>query len=352
MKKHYTIPFFIIHEGCPHQCIFCDQKGITGKNKITPGEIEPTIKSYLSTMPEAKDVHVEVGFFGGTFTSLPLSRQEEFLKAVQSYIASGKIKGIRLSTRPDSIDSEKLSLLKKYNVGTIELGVQSMSDKVLKASARGHTKEDTIKASKLILEKGFTLAHQMMLGLPESTEEDEYYTALQAKKLGATEARIYPLLVIKNTPLADQWKNKKYMPLEEGEAIKRSANLILYFELSNITVLRCGLHASKSLMDGEEYLAGPFHQSFRQRCESYIFSVMLKNIFNENKKNISKILFNPKDEPYIFGYKSEKTDFNKDLFAPDKEIPKGGLIVHAKSGIFQITRQGAAMKILPEALKC
>ena len=165
MRKHYTIPFFILHEGCPHKCIFCDQKGITGEEDVTPKEIESKINKYLSTISK-EDSYIEVGFFGGTFTALSTREQKEFLEPVQSFIKEGRIKGIRLSTRPDAIDEARLNVLQEKGVTCIELGVQSMSDEVLVASGRGHTARDTVQSSKMILENGFKLGHQIMLGLP------------------------------------------------------------------------------------------------------------------------------------------------------------------------------------------
>lgn len=263
--KHYTIPFFIPHKGCTEECIFCDQNRITGEKMPDPATVPVKIERYLSTMPE-EDVHVEVGFFGGSFTGIPMWRQDKFLSPVKAFLKKGRIHGIRLSTRPDLITNEKLTFLKRKGVTTIELGVQSMSNKVLKASKRGHTAEDTEKASGKILGKGFNLGHQMMLGLPESGLEEEMYTARRIKELGAREVRIYPTLVIKGTELADMWSRREYKPLSLKEAVERAARLISYFESHNIKVIRCGLHPSKGLESGEEYLAGPFHPSFGQKA--------------------------------------------------------------------------------------
>ena len=265
MKTHYTIPFFIPHKGCPHQCIFCDQDKITGEEGLKPSEVSGKIKTYLSTMPSRKK-HVEVGFFGGTFTGLPLDSQEKYLKPVRTFIEKGDIQGIRLSTRPDFIDEEKVSFLKKHGVTCIELGVQSMSDKVLEAAKRGHTARDVESASKIILKEGMLLVHQIMVGLPQSGLEEELHTAKRAKELGAKQVRIYPVIVMKGTQLARLWQDKKYFPLKEEEAVERSAKLISYFNENDIKVIRCGLHPSEGLLTGEEYLAGPFHPAFGQKA--------------------------------------------------------------------------------------
>ncbi|MGB2661176.1 MAG: DUF6873 family GME fold protein [Candidatus Omnitrophota bacterium] len=263
--KHYTIPFFIPHKGCPHKCIFCDQKRITGEEMPDPGEVSGKIEKYLATMP-SEGVHIEVGFFGGSFTGLPPEKQEEFLKPVRAFLEEGRIKGIRLSTRPDLIDWKITSFLKDSGVTCIELGVQSMSGKVLAAAKRGHTEKDTERASRMILQEGFELGHQMMLGLPLSDLDEEFYTARRIWQLGARQVRIYPVIVVKGTELADLWMKGEYRPLEEEEAVERAAKLIAYFGSRNIKVIRCGLHPSEGLLSGEEYLAGPFHPAFGQKA--------------------------------------------------------------------------------------
>jgi histone acetyltransferase (RNA polymerase elongator complex component) len=263
--KHYTIPFFIPLKGCTRKCIFCDQRRITGESMPDPADVPGKIRRYLATMP-AEGIHVEVGFFGGSFTGLPLNIQEEFLSAVRPFVDGGSVRGIRLSTRPDLIDESIVSFLKGLCVTCIELGVQSMSDEILAAAKRGHTSKDTEKASRQIKEAGLVLGHQMMLGLPRSGFTEEWFTARRIKELGAEQVRIYPVIVIKGTELAEMWRRKEYRPLSEEEAVERAAKLISYFEANDIKVIRCGLHPSEGLLSGEEYLAGPFHPAFGQKA--------------------------------------------------------------------------------------
>jgi histone acetyltransferase (RNA polymerase elongator complex component) len=270
-KKHYTIPFFIPLKGCPFKCIFCDQEKITGEAMPSPKDVPAKIEKYLATMPG--DAHVEVGFFGGSFTGLPEKTIKEFLSPVQPFVEDGRIRGIRLSTRPDLIDQDIVAFLKEYNVICIELGVQSMSDKVLLASRRGHTPLDVQEASRIITGCGLVLGHQMMLGLPGSTFRDEMYTAEKIKEMGAAQVRIYPALVIKGTELAGMWERGEYAPLVLDEAVRRAGNLIKYFEANNIKVIRCGLHPSEGLLTGEEYLAGPFHTAFGQKARAYAYTL-------------------------------------------------------------------------------
>ncbi len=347
MKTNYIIPFFIIHKGCPYQCVFCDQKSISGREMVSPSDIPARIEEYLSTMP-AEGARIEVGFFGGSFTGLNAEAQEKFLIPVQRYIRSGRIRGIRLSTRPDLIDRERLRLLKAYNVVCIELGIQSMSDAVLKAAKRGHTALAAEKASKLILDWGFDLAHQMMVGLPRSTASKEYYTARRIKDMGAAAVRIYPLVVMENTELADEWEKGEYFPLTEDEALERSARLISFFEVNSIKVLRCGLHPSEALMEKKGMLAGPFHESFRSRAESRIFSIMLEKMASDKRclgEGIGKVYYNPKDESALMGFGGGNngkmvliSSKGKDLFEKGEDVPRGCFLVKTKSSSFVLDR--------------
>lgn len=332
MKKHYTIPFFVTHKGCTHKCVFCDQKSITGQASVKPAEIKGKMEKYIETIPE--HAVIEVGFFGGSFTGIPKDEQKKLLEPVLPFIENGSVEGIRISTRPDLINSDILRFLGDLGVTCIELGVQSMSDKVLKRSKRGHTAEDVVKASRLIMESHFRLGHQMMLGLPESTFRDEFHTAKMAKELGATQVRIYPVLVIKNTELAKWWRDKKYSPLTEDEAVERSARLISYFNSNGMTVLRCGLHPSEELSGGASLLAGPFHTSFRQKAESRIFAWMLERLLEDRAKKIAKISFNPDDEGAFHGFGGSNSSIlekvasgRKDIFAKSAKVPRGCLLV-------------------------
>ncbi len=200
MKQHYIIPIFVPHLGCQNDCIFCNQKSISGEQReVSAKEVKEQIEFYLKSFKNKENAIVEVAFFGGSFTGIPQIKQEELLQTVQEYIKNGQVDSIRVSTRPDYINKEILKLLKKYKVHTIELGVQSSNDYILKRSKRGHTFEDVKKASKLIRKNGFCLGHQMMVGLPESTRLDELNTAKDLAKLKPKIVRIYPVLVIKNT---------------------------------------------------------------------------------------------------------------------------------------------------------
>lgn len=334
-ERHYTIPFFIIHRGCPNQCVFCDQKSISGHDPVRPGSIRSSIERYLDTIPSGRRI-VEVGFFGGSFTSLEVEYQRELLREAGVFLKNGKINGIRLSTRPDSITETGLDILSDGGVKCIELGVQSMNDSVLEGCMRGHTSEDVVKASEMIISRGFRLGHQMMVGLPGSSFADEVRTAFSSCELGASDIRIYPLLVMRNTPLAEMYHAGKYVPLSDEDAVERSALLMALFISRGRTVIRCGLHPSSEILNGKGMIAGPFHPAFGFRCESRMFGLILEK-FAAGSRKADRFLINPSDRPAFTGHKKENVPMIRAVSrgggaAPvtaDPRIPRYSLSVKA-----------------------
>ena len=223
-EDQYTIPIFIPHLGCNNECVFCNQRKITGlDSSVTIDDVENIINEYLEYFKDkVKDKKIEVAFFGGSFTGIPIQKQEEYLKVANRYLREKVVDSIRISTRPDYITPKILSMLRKYNVGTIELGVQSMDDEVLKASKRGHTSLDVICASRLIHTFGMNLGIQIMVGLPKSTLEKEINTIKKVLKLKPKVLRIYPVYVLKESKLYDMYLQKKYIPLNLEDAVKEA----------------------------------------------------------------------------------------------------------------------------------
>ena len=249
MKKEYIIPIFVPHLGCPNACTFCNQKSISGQTKMVTGEdVKKTIEYYLNSFKD-NNKYVEVAFFGGSFTGIEEEKQIELLEAANKFIKEKKVDSIRISTRPDYIDNIILERLKKYNVKTIELGVQSTNDYILNKCKRGHNFSDVKNASKLIRKHKFILGHQMMVGLPESTLKDEIKTAKNLIKLKPKIVRIYPVLVIKGTQLEEDCKNNKFIPLTVKQAVDRSKEIVKMFERKNINVIRIGLQNTDTIKE-------------------------------------------------------------------------------------------------------
>lgn len=335
MKKEYIIPIFVPHLGCPNNCIFCNQKKISGQTKmVTAKDVEDTIEYYLKNFKD-DNKYVEVAFFGGSFTAIKKEEQEELLQAVQKYIENKKVNSIRISTRPDAIDKNILKMLKKYHVKTIELGVQSMNNYILNRSKRGHTAEDVKNASKLIRRNGFILGHQMMVGLPESTKQDEINTAKEIIKLKPKIVRVYPVLVIKDTPLATEYENGEYIPLTVTQAVERCKDIVSLFNKNRINVIRIGLQNTEEISDPStktsQVVAGPYHPAFRQLVES---SMWYDSIVNEIKKINTKVMqvkviSNSMNINNIIGHKKENILKLKEIYdvdvvvEADEEMKKG-----------------------------
>lgn len=307
-KKHFIIPIFVPHYGCPHDCAFCNQRRITGlSTDVTPEYVEKIIEEYLPTFP-AGEITVELAFYGGSFTGIDKEIQRKLLSVPLKYKREGKIDKIRLSTRPDYIDDDILNLLKQGGVDIIELGVQSLDDAVLKKNGRGHNSQQVYMASKLIKEYQFELGLQMMLGLIGDTREKMIYTAKEFIKLKPYCVRIYPTLVIKDTHLERLYKSGNFSPLTLEEAVDISAYLLMLFEYHDINVIRIGLQPTENINYGKDVVAGPFHPSFRQLVESHIYRIILEDFLNAIKAEIEdrmiSIYINNRDVSNLVGQKS------------------------------------------------
>ena len=267
--KHVNIPIFIPHLGCPNQCVFCNQRSISGVLRFDPKSVKDIIEASLATI--SADTEVEIAFFGGSFTGIDRSLMIELLEMANSYILDGRVSHIRCSTRPDYIDEEILDILQQYGVKVIELGLQSSSDKVLSLSKRGHDFAAEKKACDLIIKHGFTLVGQMMIGLPGSSLEDEIKTANFIVNSGAKYARIYPTVVFKETELCGQAVNGEYTPLSLTEAVSRSAKVLQVFLDNKVEVIRIGLCSSENLSSEDTYFAGPNHAALGELVKSQIY---------------------------------------------------------------------------------
>lgn len=266
--KHSNISIFIPHVGCPHMCSFCDQRTISGAQHLPDGnEVREICGRALSEVKSPENA--EIAFFGGSFTAIPRDYMLELLEAAHGFVGEGKFRGIRCSTRPDCIDSEVLGILKEYGVTAIELGAQSMCDEVLAANERGHTAEDVRQASSLIRENGFELGLQMMTGLYGSTPERDRASAAEIIAIHPDTVRIYPVVVLKGTMLAELYAEGVYRPVPFDGMTELCAELMEAFTNAGISVIKCGLHASEFVE--HDMVAGYYHPAFREICEMHIY---------------------------------------------------------------------------------
>lgn len=307
------IPIFVPHRGCPNDCVFCNQKKITGKasNNLNKNYVIDIIESYSGT----RNKYSDLAYFGGSFTAIDLDLQVELLEIAYFYKKKGFFDNIRISTRPDAINDEILKIQKKYGVTIIELGIQSMDDEVLKTSNRGHSVDDSINASKLIKDYGFILGHQIMPGLPGSNINKDIDTCRKSIELKPDIARIYPTLVIKETELENMYKENKYKPLSLEEAVSLSSKLYSLYTVNNIKVIRIGLQNTDTINEDNDVIAGPFHPAFRQLVEEKLYlNCIVDNLKRFKLKEDITIKTNKKLMSYVVGHGKNNIKFIKNSF--------------------------------------
>ncbi len=324
------VPFFIPHAGCPHQCVFCNQRNITGTvSSPDPSSIGTTIRSYLQAAPPPGPV--QVAFYGGSFTALPLALQQSYLESVQPFVATGEVASVRISTRPDAVSPDILGLLERYHVGTVEIGAQSMDDGVLTRSGRGHSAGDTVRAVRLLREHAFTVGLQLMPGLPGDSEKDFAETVGASIELRPDFVRIYPALVIRNTPLELIYRSGAYCPLSLDEAVAWCRNALCRFEKAGIDVVRMGLQPTEELERPGTIVAGPYHPAFRQFVESSLMLERMRILLGPDCRG-SDLLFsvNPRDLSSAIGQRRGNVrQLRREFglasvrFRTDASIPKG-----------------------------
>jgi len=333
-KSHYIIPIFVPHEGCPHDCVFCNQDSITGQEKpVDEAYVRETIEAYLKTILMENSV-IEVSFFGGTFTAISLDKQKELLEVAREYKEKGLVNFIHLSTRPDYIDEPILKNLKDYSVDVIELGIQSMDEEVLLKSGRGHTARQAADASRLIKEYGFILGHQIMLGLPGDNFKKDINTAEQVIRLRPDICRIYPALTIKDTVMERLYNQGEYIPYTLKEAVEISKTIYCMLVSEGINVIRIGLQPTEEINEGGDIVAGPFHPAFRELVEGSLYSDMIRESLTGkdadnitiriNDKDMSKLYANRKE---FFNEMKERLNIKRTKVAADNDLIRGELVL-------------------------
>ncbi len=272
--RHANISIFVPHYGCPNMCSFCNQRYITGQSDAPSAEDVIDAVNIAVKTPKFNPLNTEIAFFGGSFTAIDRNYMIDLLKTAYIFVKNNVVSGIRISTRPDAINDDILSLLKKYGVTSIELGAQSLNNDVLSANNRGHNAEDVISASKLIKQYGFSLGLQMMTGLYGDCGDYAIDTAEKIIKLQPDTVRIYPTIVLKNTDLEILYNNGKYNPQTLENAVDLCSKLLFMFETANIKVIRLGLHSIQK----DSYVAGPWHPAFSELCYSKLFLNKAKSL--------------------------------------------------------------------------
>ena len=284
--RRRIIPIFVPHLGCPNQCVFCDQKRISGSLFPACGD---TVREALDALTGEG---YELAFYGGSFTAIEPERQEELLAAVQPYRAAGLVTSIRVSTRPDAIDRATLARLRRYGVEIIELGAQSMTEEVLRRSGRGHSAADTVCAATLIKEEGFQLILQLMTGLPGESRGSALTSAQRLAALGPDGVRIYPTVILRGTALEELWKHGEYEEHTVEEAVDCCADILPVFEAAGIPVIRLGLNPTEELSGGA-VAGGAYHPALGELVKSRIWLRRMRAALGSMEEKVDIILYVP-----------------------------------------------------------
>ncbi len=316
MIKHINVPIFVPHKGCPNDCVFCNQKKITGTTEEkTLQQARNTIEETLETV--GKDSFVEIAFFGGSFTGIEKERQKEYLSLAGEYIKSGRASGIRISTRPDYISCKILDMLKEYGVTAVELGAQSMDDRVLELNRRGHTADDTKKAVKLLKSYGFETGLQMMTGMYGSDTQTDLFTGRAVAELMPDTVRIYPTVVLDDTYLAEIYRAGEYLPPTLEETVEVCAGLFKMFEEKNIRVIRLGLQSTDTICEKGSIVAGAYHSAMGELVRSRILreDMEKKVLMGERQIFVLEKLLSA-----AIGQKKENIKYFKEKYDVDIEV--------------------------------
>lgn len=306
-----NIPIFVAHMGCPFQCVYCNQDTITGMvAEPTEDDIRRTIENALETLGQKDEV--EIAFFGGSFTMLPFELQARYLSLATEYVTEYGLAGIRLSTRPDGIDWHIIDFLSEYPVRTIELGVQSMDEHVLKASGRGHDIISVLRAVNQIKRYGFRLGLQMMLGLPEDSYDKSIYTAEKLARMRPDFVRIYPTLVLEDTPLEQLYQSGRYQAWDLEEAIETAAGVTGIFMRHAIPIVRMGLYSNEPEFLGK-VIAGPYHPAFRELVMSRMMRKRIERSMDLGEKSLV-IDVAPQDVSSTIGHKRENATYFRNRY--------------------------------------
>ncbi|MGQ9645968.1 MAG: elongator complex protein 3 [Thermodesulfobacteriota bacterium] len=339
------IPIFLPHLGCRERCLFCNQKAVTTEIP-SASSVQKFIETSIMELPFNKqDRERQIAFYGGSFTAIAQADQVYYLEAVQPFLHSGRIHSIRISTRPDALDEEALSLLKAYAVKTVEIGAQSMVDEVLLLARRGHGPGETASATRHLRQCGFEVGIHLMMGLPADTGDRFLQTLDQVICLRPDFVRIHPTLVLRGSPLESLWRAGKYSPLTLAATIQWLKGGLLKLEKANIRVARIGLQPTKELE--RSLLAGPYHSALHQLVDSEIFFEMAKRLLQIESKGPEVLFFcHPREVSSFRGQRNGNILKLQEVFRLKKvsvhqreEVPMGSLFLHTPGGYASIKRK-------------
>jgi len=323
------IPVFIPHAGCPHQCVFCNQRAVTGSDATAPA-VTAVAQAMVTCAGrgETDPRPVQIAFYGGNFLGLPPETVVALLAAAARFVESGQVDSIRFSTRPDTVSVDTLALVSRYPVATVEIGAQSMSDAVLARSRRGHRSGDTIRAVQLLKATGLEIGLQMMVGLPGDDDSTAIASGQAIAALAPDFVRIYPTVVLAGSPLARWYRQGRYRPLGLEAAVNVTKKLLILYHNCHIPVIRMGLQASAELDSGPSLLAGPYHPAFGHLVyEALFFDAICRRLSGQRQGQDVTIAVHPNNQSKLRGLKNRNIKRLKSRFQPQ------GLTIETNVGL-------------------
>ena len=305
----WILPVFLPHLGCPHRCVYCNQF-LMNRNEapLPPAEIRRRLEDLLACRKNDRGRRRQIAFFGGNFTGIEAGLQSAYLEAARDFLDRGRVDSLRVSTRPDGISPERLSFLAGRGVETVEIGVQSLCDRVLQESRRGYTARQAVEAILAVKRAGLEAGAQIMVGLPGDTGASSMATVERLGEVRPDFVRIYPLMVFRDTELARWTEDGRYQPWELEAAVSLCSRMLEKLEEASIPVARIGLHLEEwTSGPGESVRAGPGHPAFGflVRAELFRRRALAALTSLPAPGALVRVRVHPRDRPLLSGYRGQ-----------------------------------------------
>lgn len=249
---------------CPGECIFCPSEEGLPQSYLSdePGArrgVEHAFDPFTQVSSRLKALHevghptdkIELLILGGSWTAYPASYREWFIRRcfealnqenpnddigevsladVQKTNSQARHRnvGLVVETRPDLITIENLVEMRRQGVTKMQLGIQSMDDRILQLNKRGHSAEEAEEAIRLVRAAGYkVVVHWMpnLLGATPQSDREDFARLWREGGVNPDEMKIYPCQLLRNAELYQYWERGEYRPYEEQELIDLLADI-------------------------------------------------------------------------------------------------------------------------------
>ena len=279
---------------CPHgRCTYCpggiesnSPNSYTGNEPSTINAIEnqydpkKQIRSKIEKLIAYghDPTKMELVIVGGTFLFMPKDYQRDFIKSCYDALngfdsmdleqaktsnenAEIRSVGFTIETKPDYCKKEHIDMMLEYGVTRIEIGVQSLQERVYQIVNRGHTYADVVESFQMSKDSGYKIVAHMMPGLPTMSPEGDiadFKKLFEDEELRPDMLKIYPSLVLQKTPLYQEYLDGRYAPYSDADMIR-----VLTEVKKNIPRWVRIMRVQREISPGE-IIAGPKSGNFRQ----------------------------------------------------------------------------------------